>query len=154
NDAKSHVLYETFFPQPPADFARPAAQVYPAEAFPFTHISDTIIGEMCHRLKEFKAPGPDGIPNEVYKRCADLLVPFLGPLFCATFDLEYYPEEWKVSTTVVLRKPGQGDYSIAKSYRPIALMSCMGKLLSACVASTLEYELELLGLYPQGHFGG
>ena len=90
----------------------------------------------------------------MYKRCADLLIPFLGPLFRATFDLEYYPEEWKVSTTVVLRKPRRGDYSVAKSYRPIALMSCMGKLLSACVASTLEHDLEVAGLYPQGHFGG
>lgn len=154
NKEKRQVPYKSFFPMPPADTMLPPAQDYPAAMFPFTHVTDSIIHDMCQRLKEFKAPGPDGIPNEVYKRCANLLVPFLGPLFCATFDLEHYPEEWKVSIMVVLRKPGRGDYSVAKSYHPIALMSCMGKLLSACVASTLEHELESLGSYPQGHCGG
>ena len=98
--------------------------------------------------------GPDGIPNEVYRRCADLLLPYLGRLYRATFDLSYYPAAWKESTTVVLRKPGRSDYSLAKSYRPIALMNCMGKILSSCVTDTLEYHVERLSLLPNHHFGG
>lgn len=59
-----------------------------------------------------------------------------------------------MSTTVVLRKPGCSDYSLAKSYRPIALMSCMGKILSSCMAEAVEYEMEKHGLFPQHHYGG
>ena len=151
---KSTIFYETFFPAPPPGAARRVHGTYPRDVFDFANISDAQIVDACHRLKEFKAPGPDGIPNEVYKKCTDLLLPFLGRLFRATFDLEHYPDAWKESTTVVLRKPGRADYSIAKSYRPIALMNCMGKLLSSCVTDVLEFQAEKLGLLPNTHFGG
>ncbi|KZT68329.1 hypothetical protein DAEQUDRAFT_645067, partial [Daedalea quercina L-15889] len=131
NEAKSKILYETFFPQPPPDIEPPDDEPFPPNAFEFANVTNEQVYDACHRLKEFKAAGPDGVPNEVYKRCADLLVPILGPLFRATFDLQYYPDQWKHSITVVLRKPGRSDYSIAKSYRPIALMNCMGKILSS-----------------------
>ncbi|RDX41826.1 hypothetical protein OH76DRAFT_1363841, partial [Lentinus brumalis] len=88
--------------------------------------------EQVHRairqLKSFKVPGPDRIPNEVYRATADVLVPLLGKLFRATFELQYYPEKWKVSDTVVLRKPGKTDYTVAKAYRGIALLSCLSKI--------------------------
>ncbi|EJF56325.1 hypothetical protein DICSQDRAFT_24869, partial [Dichomitus squalens LYAD-421 SS1] len=80
-------------------------------------------------LRAFKVPGPDGIPNEVYTHCDVTLTPILGRLFRATFDLKYYPDAWKISDTVVLRKPGKTDYTTAKSYRPIALLDCMSKIL-------------------------
>lgn len=151
---KSKIFYETFFPAPPPEAARRIRGHYPDDAFEFANISDSQIIDVCRRLKEFKAAGPDGIPNEVYKRCADILIPFLGPLFRATFDLEYYPDAWKESITVVLRKPGRPDYSVAKVYRPIALMSCMGKILSSCVTDVLEYQAKRLQLLPNHHFGG
>ncbi|RPD60881.1 hypothetical protein L227DRAFT_485469, partial [Lentinus tigrinus ALCF2SS1-6] len=80
-------------------------------------------------LRSFKAPGPDAIPNEVYKHCADTLTPVLGPLFRATFSLNYYPDRWRISDTVVLQKPGKSDYTVAKAWRPIALLNCMSKIL-------------------------
>ena len=154
SEEKSKIFYETFFPAPPPAAARRIRGRYPENAFEFANISDAQILDACHHLKEFKAAGPDGILNEVYKRCDDILLPFLGLLFRATFDLKYYPDAWKESITVVLRKPGRGDYSIAKSYRPIALMSCMSKILSSCVTDVLEYQAERLHLLPNHHFGG
>ncbi|TFY52367.1 hypothetical protein EVJ58_g10059 [Rhodofomes roseus] len=154
SEEKGKIFFDSFFPAPPPEAARRLRETYPDDAFEFTNVSDAQIVAACKRLKEFKAPGPDGIPNEVYKRCSDILLPFLGRLFRATFDLRYYPDAWKESLTVVLRKPGRTDYSIAKSYRPIALMNCMGKLLSSCITETLEYELERLHLFPNHHFGG
>ena len=154
SEEKSKIFYETFFPAPPPAAARRVRGHYPEDAFEFANVSDAQIHDACRRLKEFKATGPDGIPNEVYKRCDDLLIPFLGPLFRATFDLKYYPDAWKESITVVLRKPGRPDYSVAKAYRPIALMSCMSKILSSCVTDVLEYQAERLQLLPNHHFGG
>lgn len=154
SEEKSKLFYETFFPAPPPAAARRIRGRYPDDAFEFANISDTQILDACRRLKEFKAAGPDGVPNEVYKRCADLLLPYLGPLFRATFDLRYYPDAWKESITVVLRKPGRTDYSLAKSYRPIALMNCMSKILSSCVTDVLEFQAERLRLLPNHHFGG
>lgn len=154
NKAKGELLYKMFFPKPPPKLMVPNDGLQRREAFPFTHITDKQIREGCRCLREFKAARPDGIPNEVYKRCEDLLIPFLGPIFQATFDLGHYPAAWKCSTTVVVRKPGCGDYSLTKSYHPIALMNCMGKILSSCVARAVEHNMEILGLYPEHHFGG
>lgn len=125
---------------------------YPEDMFDFANITDAQILDTCKCLKEFNSPGPDGIPNEVYSHCADILIPFLGRLYRATFDLEYYPDAWKESITVVLCKPGHTDYSLAKSYRPIALMNCMGKILSSCITDVLEFNSEQLGLLPNHHF--
>ncbi|RPD64529.1 hypothetical protein L227DRAFT_472360, partial [Lentinus tigrinus ALCF2SS1-6] len=80
-------------------------------------------------LQRRSYPITDGIPNEVYRASADVLVPILGRLFRATFQLQYYPECWKISDTVVLRKPGKTDYTVAKAYRGIALLSCLSKIL-------------------------
>ncbi|OBZ69760.1 RNA-directed DNA polymerase from mobile element jockey [Grifola frondosa] len=128
NEDKSKLLYDTFFPPLPAFQLRP--------------ITDSQIEEVIKKLKEYKAPGPDCIPNEVYKHCANLLIPILGRLFRASFDLKIYPEEWKTSNTVVIRKPGRSHYDVAKAYRPIALINCIAKILSACVTSVLVYEAE------------
>ncbi|KAA1478292.1 hypothetical protein DENSPDRAFT_748331, partial [Dentipellis sp. KUC8613] len=81
------------------------------------------------KLSPYKAAGDDGIPNAVYKECSDDLVPYLGPLYRATFALNLYPSEWKDSTTVVLRKPGKSDYSLPGAYRPIALIRTISKIL-------------------------
>jgi ribonuclease HI len=88
------------------------------------------------------------------KECTELLIPFLGPIFRATFTLKAYPTCWKVSTTVVLQKPGKPDYTIPKAYRPIALTDTIAKVLSSCVADTIVYHTERLNLLPSTHFGG
>jgi hypothetical protein len=87
-------------------------------------------------------------------KSAPLLVPFLGPIFRATFTLKIYPEQWKKSSTIVLRKPGRPDYSLPKAYRPITLLDTMAKLLSSCVANDLTYIAEQHQLLPPTHFGG
>jgi hypothetical protein len=43
---------------------------------------------------------------------------------------------------------------VPKAYRPIALLSTMGKLLTAVVAERLTYILEKHQLLPHTHFGG
>ncbi|KZP05771.1 hypothetical protein FIBSPDRAFT_678410, partial [Athelia psychrophila] len=77
----------------------------------------------------YKAPGPDGVSNSVYMHCVDILVPWLGKLFRATFRLKHYPARWQVYDTIVLRKQGKTDYTLTKVYHPIALLTTMAKLL-------------------------
>jgi hypothetical protein len=48
--------------------------------------------------------------------------------------MKYCPAKFKMSITVALRKPGKDNYSQPKSYRPIALMNMMGKILDIVFA--------------------
>lgn len=79
------------------------------------------------RLRPYKAPGPDGILNVVLPKCADILVKPLTAVYNASLRLASYFSPWKVSTMIVLRKPGKPDYIKPKVYRPVTLISCMAK---------------------------
>ena len=79
---------------------------------------------------------------------------YLYFIFRAIFELGIYPDEWKESITVVLRKPGKPSYEEPKAYRPIALLNTLGKLFSSIVADELSYFCESRNLFPPTQFGG
>ena len=56
-----------------------------------------------------------------------------------------FPMSWKCAKIVPLYK-GQGDPSVAASYRPISTCSCFGKILERIVNEHLPRHLERCGL--------
>ncbi|ETW81314.1 hypothetical protein HETIRDRAFT_244657, partial [Heterobasidion irregulare TC 32-1] len=54
--------------------------------------------------------------------------------------LGYWPNQFKISTTIVISKPKKSDYSRLKSYRPIILLSCLGKLMEKVLVNRFQYE--------------
>ena len=115
NMEKGELLYRAFFPLPDASDTHPLDPDYPPPAFAFEEVSDTQIHRAIAKLSPYKAPGPSGIPNAVITKCRDVLVPFLGPIYRATFALGVYPTAWKVTSTIALPKPGKPDYLLAKA---------------------------------------
>ena len=93
-----------------------------------------------------KAPGPDEIPNLALKILKDTLTPILTPLFNACITLGYCPEHFRAAETVALRKPGKEDYTQAKSYRPVALLNTLGKVLEKLIARRLSELVERYSL--------
>lgn len=75
NEDKSKVLYETFFPPPSGDSEVQEETVYPPPKFRIDTIEDSQIQAAIDKLKPYKVPGPDGIPNVMYKECSKILVP-------------------------------------------------------------------------------
>jgi hypothetical protein len=154
NARKSEILYSVFFRPPPEnDHVDPEFNYCPPVC-EFRLITDQQVHRAIAKLSLYKAPGLNGISNIIFMKCADLLVPYMAPIFRATFTLETYPDEWKCSSTIVLRKPGRLDYSIPKAYRPITLLDSMAKILSSCIADDLTYIAEEHNLLPPTHFGG
>jgi hypothetical protein len=153
NEAKSKALHDSFFYPPPQDSGINPDFEYPPPKTEFHHVTDDQIHRAIGKLKLYKAPGPNQISNSVYTHCADILVPFLGRLFRATFHLKHYPECWKLYSTVVIRKPGKPDYSIAKAYQPIALLDTMAKILSSCIVEDFVFMAEKYSMLPANHFG-
>jgi hypothetical protein len=154
NTDKADMLYGTFFPKPGNEVETiPAQFQYPTPAFDYQPITDAQIRRAIDKLNSFKAPGANGIPNIVWKQCANVLLPYIGPLFRSTFMLQIYPTQWKDSITKVLRKPGKADYTAPGAYRPIALLDMLGKILSACVAEDIIKMAERHMLLPDHHYG-
>src|SRR5271155_3313845 len=154
NQGKSKALHEVFFYQPPEDFGVYPNQQYPEPTIDFEEVSNEQIACVAKGLNPYKAPGLNGISNSVLTHCADLLTPYLGPIYRATFNVGYYPQKWRKYKMIVLRKPGQPDYTIPNAYRPIALLDLFAKLLSACVKEIWEHHVERLNLLPRSQYGG
>ena len=133
NEEKSKILAKTFFlPRPPDD--TPIHFANPKPICDFDPISRDQIKRQLAKLKPYKAPRPDGIPNIVLTKCANVLVERLYFIYKAILELRVYYELWRTSTMVVLPKPGKPQYNIPKAYRPIALLNTMPKVLTALLA--------------------
>jgi hypothetical protein len=63
------------------------------------------------------------------------------------------PKRWKVAKIIPLKKPNKDDYTLAKAWRPILLLSMLGKLLEAVVAERISFAVETYSLLPANHFG-
>ena len=132
----------------PTDFQYPEACCKPGQ------ITKEQIATQIRKLKPFKAPGPDGIPNVVLIKCADILINRLLHIYKAMVERNLHYAPWKTFTTVVLRKPEKPRYDVPKVYRPIALLNTMWKVLAAVIADQLTYITEKHQLLPSLPFGG
>jgi hypothetical protein len=75
-------------------------------------------------------------------------------VFNRSLHLGYYPEHFRESTTVVLRKPGKENYTAPKSYRLIALINTIGKIIDAIITRRLSHLTEKQHVLPTTHIGG
>jgi hypothetical protein len=138
NCDKSKALAKSFFlTKPPSMVQEEEVEQDPCCA------ADSITKEQIERqlrkLKPYNAPGPDGIPNIVLTKCADILSDRLLKIYTAIYEKKIHYDPWKHFTTVVLRKPGKPRYNIPKAYRPIALLNMMWKVLTGIIAKHLTY---------------
>ena len=63
------------------------------------------------------------------------------------------PIQWRNARIVPLKKLGKDDYTVGRAWRPISLLSTLGKVLEAVVAERISHAVETFGLLPMNHFG-
>ena len=85
-----------------------------------------------------KSSGPDVISNHILKFCADSLYKPLTKLLNYSLRKGVYPSYWKISNICPVYK-NKGEKSEKSNYRPIALLSCMSKILEKIIYKSL-YE--------------
>ncbi|KAI9037662.1 uncharacterized protein KD926_000148 [Aspergillus affinis] len=155
-EQKVEAFRKAFFPEPPpADLSDiPTAQIPPQIDFP--DLTEHEVLRCIRRAPPDKVPGPDGIPNKVWHWLGEVFsfLTVLTQIFNACLRLGHNPEYFQQSTTVVLRKTAPRDYRLAKSYRPIALLNTLGKILEAVATVRIAWALEERNLLPRSHLGG
>lgn len=108
--------------------------------------------EKCIRnLKNSKSPGLDNILNEYIKNTKLLMLPLYVKLFNAVLDSGIIPSSWVEGIIIPLYK--KGDPLKPSNYRPITLLSCMGKLFTAVLNSRLNNYLEEINLLNENQAG-
>ena len=154
NHKKSAALAKGFFLPKLLEDELPQGYRYPHKCARGPRITAKQIHAQLWKLKPYKVPGPDGIPNIVLTKCVHILTKRLLCIYEAMYEHNLLYKLWKEFMTVVLRKPGKPQYNVPKAYRPITLLNTMWKVLMAIVAAQLTYVTEKHQLLPPNHFGG
>ena len=99
-----------------------------------------------------KASGPHCIPVVVLKNCEPELSYILAELFNKCLKESCFPDCWKISSVVPVFK-NVGERSTAKSYRPVSLLSVVGKVFEKLVNNRIVNHLEKCGLFSDFQYG-
>jgi exonuclease III len=95
-------------------------------------------------LKSRKAPGTDKIRGRILKIIMPEIAPFLVHVYNSCLKSGYFPQLWKVGDLKVLPKNPTGDPSSTKNYRPITLLSELGKIFEKIIKKRLFINRENL----------
>lgn len=85
------------------------------------------------------APGKDEVPTAILKYAWPLIESFVSTLFIECLNLGYHPSSFRRAIVVILQKPNKPDLSSPRSYRPITLLSVLGKGLERLLAKRLAW---------------
>lgn len=89
------------------------------------------------KLVNGKSSGLDSVLNEHIKSTLHLMLPIYHKLFNIVFDTGIIPSAWTEGCVIPIYK-NKGSNSNPENYRPITLLSCMGKLFTSIINSRLQ----------------
>ena len=96
-------------------------------------------------LKKNKSPGRDAITNEMIQHLGTKARSVLLKILNKSWKEGTVPQTWKEATMVPIHKKGKGKQD-PHNYRPISLLSCVGKVMEKMVNNRLLWHLESKGL--------
>ena len=135
---------------------RPAASLRDEPDFdqsePAGPVSPHLVALELRKLRGGKAPGPDGISTDLLKAAPFAFAIVLATLFTGSFRVGYVPRRWRVAWIRMLPKPGKALTSPAH-YRPVAMSSCIGKVLERIFTRRLHTFCHDRGLLPEEQSG-
>ena len=135
------------------DFINSLPDIPPRTFLPFSSFE---LGDTLKTTSNTSAPGPDNVGWRHLKKLA-LNEDFLDNVksfFNGIMAIGHWPSQFKESITVVIPKPKKSDYSIIKSYRPIALLNTFGKWFTKALAHRMNQDSIRFNLLHPGQFGG
>ncbi|XP_052751319.1 uncharacterized protein LOC128200797 [Galleria mellonella] len=100
-----------------------------------------------------KAPGADAFTADICQKAYRTNPEVLLAIYNRCLLLSYFPVIWKEAHIKVIPKPGKDDYRIPKSYRPIGLLSLLGKTLEKMMAKRLQWDLTDRGSLHPNQYG-
>lgn len=105
---------------------------------------DISLNELVYALSLMKkdtSPGPDEVTYSMIRNLPDACMILLLKLYNYIFEQGAIPEQWKHALVIPLLKPNKPSNN-ANSYRPIALTSCICKLLEKIIQLRMMFFLE------------
>src|SRR6202789_2695412 len=149
------ILSKRFFPRSPQE-VNPHFPDDPPPRPPRTlaQIDKALIEPLLRKASNRSAPGQSGhtwmLVKWAWEADSDRIVNLLE----ACLKAGHHPRLWKEAIVSVIPKPKRADYTLAKNFRPISLLECLGKLLEKVVAKLIYRDMSKHALIPTTQFGG
>ncbi|CAH2075518.1 unnamed protein product, partial [Iphiclides podalirius] len=124
----------------------------PPEGEPLNSVTPEEVQDIIKNLKPKSAPGPDNISNKILKALPGPLICLLATIYNTLLSSCSFPDDWKEATVIGIRKPNK-PANQPSSYRPISLLSCLGKLYERLLLNRLNEHVFTNGLLPAEQFG-
>jgi len=121
--------------QLPVDFSSEQNEIYNR---PFT-MSEL---QQCMSRSRNTAPGHDGIHYLMIKNLPNIAKEHLLKICNRIWNSEYFPLQWQSAIIIPIPKPGK-NHSSPLNYRPIALTSCVCKIMERMINERLTDYLEM-----------
>ena len=99
------------------------------------------------------SPGTDQVTVRLLKACWDHIKHTIHALFSRCLALSYFPQPWKLAEVTMLPKTGKKDKTSVRSWRPIALLSCISKGLERTIARRVAWTALTSGILSPQHGG-
>ena len=113
------------------------------------------VSDFLQNLNITKASGPDLICPRLLKEGAPVLFKPMSKLFNRSLQQGYFPSSWKDANVAPIHK--KEDKSSPSNYRPISLLSTVGKTMERCVHKHLFNHISrnnLLSPFQSGFIPG
>ena len=108
--------------------------------------------QQSKQLQTGKAPGPDGIPAEVFKAGGETLITHLTRMFQVFWVNGQLPRDLRVANIIHLYK-NKGDRSSCDNHRGISLLSIAGKILARIMLNRITKHILLDDVVSESQCG-
>ncbi|XP_066247232.1 uncharacterized protein [Euwallacea similis] len=115
-------------------------------------VSAEEIRQAVGSLKSRKAPGLDGIPNEILKLYLGAVPKGMADCVLRILTSGVFPKVWKKARLVLLEKPKREPGAEA-SYRPISLIDGLGKVTEKVIDTRLMEEVKAHDMISERQYG-
>ena len=140
-------------PDPDEDFPLPENFLLNSQETLNAPITEEEICTHIRNLKNAKSPSPsDLIINEYIKSTETLFLPIYRHLFNSVLNTGHLPESWLEGYIIPIYK-NKGGRDQPDNYRPITILSCLGKLFTSILNSRINNFLEEFDLLNENQAG-
>lgn len=107
---------------------------------------------LLQQVKPDTSAGPDDIPPFLIQKLAHFMAPNINHLYNSSIGIGSLPSEWKKANVVPVYKK-KGSKSELENYRPISILSTLGRILEKNVATQLQEYCDRHSVIPIEQFG-
>jgi hypothetical protein len=119
----------------------------------FSSVNRSEVKRVLKAINCNSAVRSDKIPYTTLSYLDECLPDILPSLATVLLKFGHHYHKWKHAICTIIPKQGKSSYNTAKSYRPISLLSCLGKIIEKIAATRIAEAGKIYGAISSFQFG-